>query len=541
MKRTLLVVAILALVVGCGVPRTSEQSTGMRTKNQHKAVVIVVDSLTDRAIRAACNNEGFTGIHYLMSHGHYLPHVVASFPSMTVSGLSTVLTGAYPDEHNIPGLVWFDTKKKEIVNYGNNLQQTLKLGTRSVSRNALYDLNETHLAKGVHTIFEDLQDAGYSTGAVNMLVYRGRQPHQLKLPVYTRPFTGTSSFTVHGPDALVFGQFSSEGAGTGEDGMFHKFGLNDNFATDSLVHLIKEQKLPDFTMVYMPSNDTVVHKHGVDAMAGVSAVDKNICKILSSYGNWDDTLKRLTLVVMGDGGISPILPTEQHPTIFLSHLFPNHALYHWGSKQDLRDDIALAINSRMAYVYLLSARMRPDQTAEKLKRDQRIDVVAWTDGREIYVAIPQNDGTSFSFHKEGPFIDPYGQTWGFSGNPSTLAISISQHGKIAYSKYPDALHQLWSATHTQKGTYLVVTAKRGYQFGDENAPKHDGGSQQASLLAEDVYAPMIINGTNRVPKEPCRFVDLKNYLISLVKTDSIPLGRRVTQSLTSGVEIRDRQ
>ncbi len=88
---------------------------------------------------------------------------------------------------------------------------------------------------------------------------------------------------------------------------------------------------------------------------------------------------------------------------------------------------------------------------------------------------------------------------------------------MVYSRYPDALHQLWSALHDQDGHYLVVTAKRGCQFGDERSPTHDGGAQQASLLEEDVYAPLLIDGTDRLPSKPLRFVDLKRYFLSLVQ------------------------
>ncbi len=348
-----------------------------------------------------------------MSHGHYIPDLVASFPSMTVSDLSTIVTGAYPNEHRIPGLVWFDAERKLIVNYGNNFQQTMILGTKSVSRNALFDLNETHLSKDVHTVFEDLANAGYSTGAINMLVYRGRKPHQLTLPVYTLPFAGTGSYTVHGPDTLVFGQLTSPVVDTNKDGLFHRFGLNDDFATDALIQLIKQKKLPDFTMVYLPSNDTVVHKHGVDAMRGIANVDKDIQKVLSSYGTWDDTLKHLTLIVMGDGGITPVLPKEGKPTISITDAFPKHAVYRWGMNVETDDDVAFAVNSRMAYVYLLNSRVRPTQVVERLKRERRIDLITWTDGSDVFVTKPENVGPDFVLPQRWTV---HGPIWATMGN-----------------------------------------------------------------------------------------------------------------------------
>jgi hypothetical protein len=515
--RLIFVVGILLfLVTGCNGKGTAEQPTRVHNQSEHRVVVIVVDSLTDRSIHTAMNDPRYKGVRYLMSHGRYISDVVASFPSMSVSDLSTIVTGVYPSDHHIPGLVWFDTDQKRIVNYGNNLQQTLTLGTTTVSRNALFDLNQTHLSKHVRTIFEDLEDAGYRTGAVNMLVYRGHKPHQLTLPLYARPFAGTAGYTVHGPDTLVFGQFTSPRPNTDKDGPFHQFGLNDGFSTDALIQLIKTNQLPDFTMVYLPSNDTVVHKYGVDAMQGVANADRDIQKVLSSYGSWDDTLKHLTLIVMGDGGVTPVLPKRGNPTILISDVFPKHTVYRWGQNPDPNDDVALAINSRIAYVYLLNRHLKATDVVERLKGEPRIDLIAWNDGSGILVTKPENHGPILSFRKNGPLTDPYGERWAVAGNQSILDINIGPHHTIAYGKYPDALHQVWSAAHCQKGTYIIVTAKRGYQFGDECAPKHNGGAQQASLTGEDVYTPIMINGTNHVPKKPLRFVDLKRYFISLV-------------------------
>ncbi|WP_326492952.1 alkaline phosphatase family protein [Alicyclobacillus fastidiosus] len=500
MRIFFIIVLIMVLVTGCSTRNEPKQSSTVQHVNGHKVVVIVVDSLTNQAIHTAMNDNKFAALRYLVRNGQYSPNIVASFPSMSVSDLSTVVTGASPDEHRIPGLVWFDTKRNMIVNYGNNFWQTITIGTRTVSQNALYELNQTHLSKDVRTIFEDLQDAGYSTGAINMLIYRGRTPHQLKLPAYTRPFTQTDSYTVLGPDTLTFGGLTSQSGDSTKAGVFDRFGMNDDFATDALLRLIKQGKLPDFTMVYLPSNDTVMHKHGVNSMKGITNVDKNIRKILDSYGTWDNTLRSMTLIVMGDGGVTRVLPKQEQPTIFLKDLLPKYAIYRWGKTMDVRDDIALAVNSRMAYVYLLNDHERPDEVANQLRREKRIDLISWFDGNKVFVTTPEDSKAPLSFYKKGPITDPYEQTWRITGNPSILDITMGQNHTITYGKYPDVLHQLWSAAHCQTGKYLIVTAKKGYQFGDEDAPKHDGGAQQASLLAEDVFAPVIINGTQHVLK-----------------------------------------
>lgn len=195
MKALLMTITAVTLIAGCTVHPQGAQSVHPAGR---KIVVIVVDSLTNQALKHAIRLSDFPALRYLIRHGQYVPNIISSFPSMTVSDISTMLTGSYPENHRIPGLVWIDANRREVVNYGNNLRQTLRLGVRPVVENTLYHLNQTHLSKKVHTIFEDLQDAGYSTGAINMLVYRGRTSHRLSLPIYVRPLLHRGSYHVQG-------------------------------------------------------------------------------------------------------------------------------------------------------------------------------------------------------------------------------------------------------------------------------------------------------------------------------------------------------
>ena len=505
------------LMMSCGLPRQLGHPAGNPALCRHKVIVLIVDSLTSDALTKAASDAKYPAIRYLMEHGHYFPKVIASFPSMTVSDVSTLLTGTYPEAHRIPGLVWIDVHQQKVINYGNNFRQALMLGPHSVVQNALYALNQTHLSKHVRTVFEDLQTAGHTTGAINLLVFRGKTPHQISLPLYARPFFNPLSYRVLAANTFVFGQLTANSVGQRNQGIFHRMGLNDDFSTQSLIQLIKSRKLPDFTMVYLPDNDSVIHKQGVYAMRGVEHFDKNLQKILSTYGNWAAALTHATLVIMGDSGVTPVLPAHERPTILLRNLFPHQAIYRWGHPIRAQDDVGFAVNSRMAYVYLFNHRISLEQAANRLRNDRRIDVVAWSDGRHVRVTNQETRGSVLQFRKGGPYKDPYGVAWTIQGSPKVLDIRIDSKGAMVYGRYPDALHQLWSALHDQDGHYLVVTAKRGYQFGDERSPTHDGGAQQASLLDEDVYAPLLIDGTDRLPSKPLRFVDLKRYFLSLVQ------------------------
>lgn len=156
-----------------------------------------------------------------------------------------------------------------------------------------------------------------------MPVYRRRTRHELQIPVYLRPILHTRSYVLTGPDELVLGGSSKEGTKNGEAGIFHRLGMNDDFSTKSLVSLMKKGKLPDFTMVYFPDNDRRIHKYGVDELSGLVRVGRqHLQTILHAYGNWNETLQHLTLVVMGDSGVS-VYPKRDNPTIRLKDSFPN--------------------------------------------------------------------------------------------------------------------------------------------------------------------------------------------------------------------------
>lgn len=514
MKYLLMLFVLMMMLTGCSHRLPAKESPS-HSMVQNKVVVIIVDSLTPKLLDRAVQGKGFPALQYILSHGQYRGDVISTFPSMTVSDMATILTGTDPAKHRIPGLVWFDTNQRSIVNYGNNFRQTFTLGTRAVSENLLYNLNQKHLSQDVRTVFEDLHDEGYSTGAINMFVYRGRSTHSLNIPVYARPFTKINSYRVHGPDTLVFGQLTIPRAKDTKSGIFNGLGMNDDYATDTLVQIIKEKQLPDFTVVYLPDNDKVIHKQGVDAIKGITHVDQNLVKVLNSAGSWENTLKHLTLVMMGDSGVTPVLSAKYHPTILLHDVLPKH-VYRWGRDVKSSDDLVVAANSRMAYIYLLNAHFQSTEVVSSLKREKNLDLIAWRDGKQAYVTNPANSDLPLQFHPDGPYQDQYGQIWSVKGNLGILDISMRGNHTLRYGKYPDAFHQLWSALHCQEGTYLVVTAKRGYQFGDDGAPVHPGGAQQASLLAEDVLAPIVVAGSQQRLAVPTRSTELKKYFISLV-------------------------
>src|ERR1700746_1186509 len=82
-----------------------------------KLVLIVVDGMTPAAFERAAEGDRAPALAFLAAHGDYR-RGVSVFPSLTPVCLSSIATGAGPDVHHIPHLVWWNRREKRIVEYG---------------------------------------------------------------------------------------------------------------------------------------------------------------------------------------------------------------------------------------------------------------------------------------------------------------------------------------------------------------------------------------------------------------------------------------
>src|SRR3954453_18917749 len=90
------------------------------------------------------------------------------FPSLTPVCLSSIATGAGPDVHHIPHLVWWHRGEQRIVEYGASFSALRAAGIAQSIPATLYNINEQHLSAGATTVYEALDDAGLVSAAVNI-------------------------------------------------------------------------------------------------------------------------------------------------------------------------------------------------------------------------------------------------------------------------------------------------------------------------------------------------------------------------------------
>ena len=119
---------------------------------------------------------------------------MTTFPSLTPVCLSSLATGAHPDVHGIPHLVWFHRAEERFVEYGSSFSAIRAAGPTRAMRDAVFSMNEEHLSRDAATVFESLEGAGLVTAAVNMVCYRGPARHESTVPGLGRPAFGPSRF-----------------------------------------------------------------------------------------------------------------------------------------------------------------------------------------------------------------------------------------------------------------------------------------------------------------------------------------------------------
>src|SRR5262245_58732509 len=93
---------------------------------------------------------------------------VTTFPSLTPVCLTSIATGAHPDVHHIPHLVWWNRDEARVVEYGSSFAAIRAAGTRRSIRDTIVGMNQDHLAKNAETIYERGERAGLTAAAVNI-------------------------------------------------------------------------------------------------------------------------------------------------------------------------------------------------------------------------------------------------------------------------------------------------------------------------------------------------------------------------------------
>lgn len=521
-SRILLALLIPIVLFGCQNPKAKDQDL-MRVKsvnreNTKKVILLMVDSLMAQAIDQGMRQRELPAFQFLIEHGQYYKDLVSSFPTMSVTIDSSLLTGKYPDVHRVPGLTWYQSDKKKVINYGTGPMEVLRHGINPVLTDGLINLNGNHLNRKLPTIYEDLARYGLKSGSINGLIYRGTTDHTLTIPGWIQgPSSLKKEIQVKGPDFLALGSLSNplKEVKNLPDGLTNRLGISNNYSIEAVKYLIQANKLPDFLFVYLPDLDQEIHKKGPSELSGVQKLDGQLQSLLQAFGSPEKALNDAILIIVGDSGMTQLLPTGQNPVIDLPAMFEGTQVLRPGETVSEKTEVILAVNETMAYVYKLKANRSLRDIADILKMDARIDFIAYKDKEWIYV-IQGATSKQLKYKANGKWMDRYKQTWTIEEDDKVLDLKVNAANRtLEYGQYPDVLQRLSGALNSHEGEFLVVTAKPGYELADRSSPTHEGGGGHGSVSRMESLVPLIITGTDQKPQY-LRIIDIKSYLLNLL-------------------------
>jgi hypothetical protein len=489
----------------------------MKGDGMKKVILLLVDSLMPHVLDMGLQQKTLPAFQFLKDRGRYWPNLVTVFPTMTASVDSSLLTGTYPHVHRVPGIIWYHPQERQIVDYLNGWQCVWKLGVCRCARQFLFHLNEKHLSGRVNTIFEDLHDRGRTAASINAFIHRGRIKHRVKMPFLLDLLTGFRlNGEITGPEVLTFGSLVPNALNRSIPkslrGWRRNLGLNDTYAIEAAKQLIRDDRQPDFMLVYLPDNDHEVHKKNPDqAERGVLRVDQKIQELLNAFGSWEDALRRCVFIILGDHGQTRIGADEDF-TINLDRLLRPFRVLQLGERIREEHDLVVCNNERSAYLYPLKEEKR-EAIVEQLLPEGRIDLIAWKKDQGVIVK-EGGSGRELFFAPGGSAADPYGSRWTLEGDLAVLDLRL-RADRIHFGEYPDALSRLYGALYAQDVPVIVITARPRYEFYCRSYPKHLNGGCHGSLHRYDSLVPLFIAGTDRPIQDPPRLVDLKPFILQL--------------------------
>ena len=426
--------------------------------DRKKLILVVIDGLTPEVFEDAVENESAPALAFLARNGSYR-RGVSTFPSLTPVCLSSIATGAHPDVHRIPHLVWWHRGERRLVEYGSSFAAVRAAGARRSIVDAVFNMNEQHLGREAVTVYEALEGAGLTTAAVNITCYRGRTPHLPIVPGLTRPAYGPKEF-------FFYSLFESEVTGAPVAVFGRSTGSIDAYAGYVGRWLVTRDGF-NLLVYYLPDYDFASHALGPGSNeVALGRSDAAVGALIEAAGGPDEFLERYAVVVCSDHG-----QTDVERAVSLEASLA-------GAK-----GVLVTASNRAGMVYRLpECREDAAELARRLDGSAAAEVVLYREGGE---AVARRDGEELRFA-------PADGGWQTNGDVSLL-------------DQPDALERSWAALANPNAGELLVSPPRGVELTDLAGRSHRGGCSHGSLEAGDSLVPMLTVGLDA---EPRRIVDL---------------------------------
>ena len=425
----------------------------MRSSGPQKLILIVIDGLTPSMFESAVGDGRAPALSFLAEQGTY-SRAISTFPSLTPVCLSSLATGAHPDVHRIPHLVWYDRERARLVEYGSSFGAVRAAGMARSILDTIINLNRLHLGTEAVTVYEALEDSGLTTAAINITCYRGRTRYLPTLPGLTIPAYGPKRF-------FFYNLFESDPTGAPLAVFGRAQGSIDGYAAAVGRWLVTRDGF-DFLVYYLPDYDFASHAHGPDgAFEALRRSDAAIGALLDAAGGPDEFIERYAVVLCSDHGQTHV---DRHAR--LQDPFA-----------DLPGTLVTASN-RAGMVYRLpGCKLDARQLAQRLDSDKAAETVLFLEGDE---AVARREGEELRFERQDG-------GWRTSGDDGLLG-------------YPEGLTRAWAALQNPNAGEVLVSAAPGFEFADLAGRHHSGGGSHGSLRRGDSEVPMLTIGLEPQPE-----------------------------------------
>jgi len=434
-------------------------------------ILIVIDGLTPSIFEAAVGDGRAPALSFLAENGRY-SRAISTFPSLTPVCLSSLATGAHPDVHHIPHLVWYDRERARIVEYGSSFAAVRAAGmTRSIL-DTIINMNRLHLGADAVTVYEALDDAGLTTAAVNITCYRGRTRHLPTLPAVTIPAYGPRRF-------FFYNLFESDPTGAPLAVFGRAHGSIDGYAAAVGRWLVTRDGF-DFLVYYLPDYDFASHAHGPDgAFEALARSDAAVGALLDAAGGPDEFLDRYAVVLCSDHGQTHIDRSARLQSPFTG--VPG---------------IVVTASNRAGMIYRLpECKLDVRELAQRLDGEAAAETVLFREGDD---ALAVRDGEEVRIAPDEPLFD-----------------------------HPDGGARAWAALANPNAGDVIVSAAPGFEFADLAGRHHVGGGSHGSLTRGDSEVPMLTIGIDAQPES---IVDVAPAVLGHFDVAPPPYARALTRA-----------
>jgi predicted AlkP superfamily pyrophosphatase or phosphodiesterase len=263
-------------------------------RSSRATILIVIDGLTPTTFENAVGDRSAPTLSALAELGEYR-RGITTFPSLTPVCLTSIVTGAHPDVHHIPHLVWWHRGERRIVEYGSSFGAIRAAGARRALRDTIVGMNQTHLSKDAETVYEAAEDSGLTAAAVNITCYRGRTRYLPTVPGIAPATFGPKRF-------FYYNLYESDPAGAPLSIRNRAEGSTDEYAAAAARWLVTRDGF-DLLVYYLSDFDFASHAHGPDgAREALARSDDAVRALVEAAGGLDEFASRYSVLLCSDHG-----------------------------------------------------------------------------------------------------------------------------------------------------------------------------------------------------------------------------------------------